>query len=128
MTEDLMAYQERAGRGLRSGERQEVGFHELRPKGRGRERPGAAGSSQLKIGFALDSALEESGFELLVPLTTEKTLCDALGAQKRNYSHTSAALLLVFTEGTDAAAKPKPPRRWLQSGQTVFDGRCSCAL
>src|SRR6266850_6721898 len=49
-----------------------------------------------------DSPAEESGFELLVPLTTEKTLCDALGVQKRKYSHASAALMLAFTEGADA--------------------------
>jgi hypothetical protein len=48
-----------------------------------------------------DSLLEESGFELLVPPTTEKTLCDTLEVQKRKYSRASAALMLAFTESAE---------------------------
>src|SRR5215831_1864062 len=47
--------------------------------------------------------LEQSGFELLVPLTAGTPLCDALGVQKRKYSDAAAALMLAFTEGADAA-------------------------
>src|SRR6516162_1024866 len=65
-----------------------------------------------------DSPLEQSGFELLVPLTAGTPLCDALGVQERKYSDPSAALMRAFTEGA-AAAPLRSADRGSRAGHLV---------